>query len=232
MRVLMSLLLYLTVGFAQSDSPMGIPKNEHPLPVVGFGNPSAPVKVVMYYSLTCRHCSEFKLHQLPDFKKKYIDPGYVYFILKDFPTDEFSLKLAILCWAGRNTQKYLERSLLLTQNFNPEKDKDVKYDWVNAEYPAQVVEKLLAPTGIRPDMIQPLFDDRALEDAILHDPLTAGKKLGLTYAPGFTVNGKLVEMKNLDDAVDEATKAELTPEKPSHSEQPSPTKQRRIEHAA
>lgn len=174
------------------------------LPVVGFGDGAAPVRVVMYHSLTCHHCSDFKLNKFPDFKQRYVDTGQVYFELKDFPTDDFSLKLAIICWADRDVNKYLERSQLIIENFNPEKNKKVEFDWANADKPTEVIEKLLAPTGITSEMIQPLFDNRALEDAILQEALTAGRELNLDFAPGFTVNGKLVEMNDLEDAVEKA----------------------------
>ncbi|AIK96835.1 hypothetical protein ID47_08980 [Candidatus Paracaedibacter acanthamoebae] len=210
MQFLRPLIFLITLGIAQSKADVDIPASTLSLPEVGFGDKTAPVKVVMYYSLTCHHCSEFKLDKLPAFKQKYIDTGKVYFVLKDFPTDEFSLKLSIICWAGRDVNKYLERSKLIIQNFNPDKVKTVAFDWVNADKPTEVIEKLLAPTGITPDMIQPLLDDRSLEDAILHDALITGHELGLNFAPGFTVNGKLVEMKDLDKAIDEAIKSVST----------------------
>ncbi len=196
--------LMIAANFAQSNVPVSIPANTSPLPVVGFGDPKAPVTVVMYHSLTCHHCIDFKLNQLPVLQKKYIDHGQVYFILKDFPTDEFSLKLAIICWIGRDVGKYLERSHLIMVNFNLEKNKTVEFDWVNAENPTEVIEKMLAPTGISSSIIQPSFDDKSIEDAILHDALTAGHDLKLNFAPGFTVNGKLVEIKDLDSAIDAA----------------------------
>lgn len=194
-------MMLLGVSFAQSDTPMEIPENTHPLPVVGFGAPNAPVKVVMYHSLTCHHCIDFKLNKFPEFKKKYVDSGKVYFVFQDFPTDEFSLKLAIICWIGRDINKYLERSHLVMENFNFDKNKHVKFDWVNAEHPTEVVEEMLKPTGITSSVIQPVFDDKTIEDALLHDALTAGQTLRLNFAPGFTVNGKLVEIKDLDDTV-------------------------------
>ena len=195
------------MGIAQSQSVVDKSVSTLSLPEVGFGDRTAPVKVVMYHSLTCHHCSEFKLDKFPAFKQKYLDTGKVYFVLKDFPTDEFSLKLSIICWAGRNVDKYLERSHLIIENFNPDKSKKVAFDWVNADKPTEVIEELLRPTGITSDMIQPLLDDRATEDAILQDALTIGHELGLNFAPGFTVNGKLVEMKDLDQAVDKAIKS-------------------------
>jgi protein-disulfide isomerase len=210
MQFLRPLIFLITWGIGQSQAAVDIPADNLSLPEVGFGDQTAPVKVVMYHSLTCHHCSEFKLDKFPAFKQKYVDTGKVYFVLKDFPTDEFSLKLSIICWAGRNVDKYLERSNLIIQNFNPDKDKTVNFDWANADKPTEVIEKLLAPTGITPEMIQPLLDDRAVEDAILHDALTTGHEIGLNFAPGFTVNGKLVEMKELDKAVDKALKSSPT----------------------
>jgi hypothetical protein len=203
-RVLIVLFALVNANFAQSNAPLEIPANTNPLPIVSFGNPKASVKIVMYHSLTCHHCIDFKLNKLPELKKKYIDSGRLYFVLKDFPTDEFSLKLAIICWIGRDVPKYLERSHLIMVNFNLDKDKTVDFDWVNSESPTEVIEKMLVPTGISPSVIQPAFDDKSIEDAILHDALTAGRDLKLNFAPGFTVNGKLVELKDLDQAIEEA----------------------------
>lgn len=219
MRLVMLLIFALIIGICRLDAAVSTPDSVtsphsgtditdaqpvEKLPIVGFGDEAAPVKVVMYHSLTCHHCSDFKLNNFPDFKRRYVDTGQVYFELKDFPTDEFSLKLAIICWAGRDVNKYLERSQLIIENFNPEKNKKVEFDWANADKTTEVIEKLLTPTGITPEMIQTLFDDRALEDAILQEALTAGRELNLNFAPGFTINGKLVEMKDLEDAVEKA----------------------------
>ncbi|MBW8309252.1 MAG: DsbA family protein [Candidatus Paracaedibacteraceae bacterium] len=206
-QFLRPLIFLITMGIAQSQPVVDSAVSTVSLPEVGFGDRTAPVKVVMYHSLTCHHCAEFKLDKFPEFKQKYVDTGKVYFILKDFPTDEFSLKLSIICWAGRNVDKYLERSHLIIQNFNPDKNKKVAFDWVNADKPTEVIEELLRSTGITSEMIQPLLDDRSIEDAILQDALTIGHELGLNFAPGFTVNGKLVEMNDLNKAVDKAIKA-------------------------
>lgn len=203
-KIVAFLFLLVSSNFAQSNAPIDIPENTHPLPEVGFGSPKAPVKVVMYHSLTCHHCIDFKLNKLPVLQQKYVDSGRLYFVLKDFPTDEFSLKLAIICWIGRDVAKYLDRSHLIMVNFNLDKDKIVEFDWVNAEHPTEVIEKMLTPTGIISSVIQPTFDDKSIEDAILHDALTAGRDLKLNFAPGFTVNGKLIDMKDLDEAIEEA----------------------------
>lgn len=203
-KILSIIMIIMSTSFAQSDAPIYIPVNTNPLPVVAFGNPRAPVKVVMYHSLTCHHCIDFKLKHFPDFKKQYVDTGRVYFMFKDFPTDEFSLKLAIICWIGRDVDKYLQRSQLIMENFNLNNDKKVPFDWVNADNPTEVIEKMLATTGIHGSVIQPAFDDKSIEDAVLHDALTAGRDLKLNFAPGFTVNGKLVEIKDLFGTVNEA----------------------------
>jgi protein-disulfide isomerase len=217
MRFFLLLLMALALlepGFCQSEGPTPTkPETKDaphpaitPLPAVGFGNERAPIKVVMYHSLTCHHCSEFKLTKFPDFKKRYIDTGQVYFELKDFPTDDLSLKCAVLCWTGRNVSTYLERSHLIIENANPEKNKSVKFDWVNAEKPLEIIEKLLEPTGIPQESQQgdPSVENHSLEDSILQEALKAGQDLHLNFAPGFTVNGKLIESQDLEKTVAQA----------------------------
>ena len=58
-----------------------------PLGDRGLGNPSAPVTVIEYASMTCPHCQQFHLDSFPALKTKYIDTGQVYFILREFPLD-------------------------------------------------------------------------------------------------------------------------------------------------
>ena len=43
--------------------------------------------VIEYASMTCTHCQRFATDVFPEFKKKYIDTGKVYFIFREFPLD-------------------------------------------------------------------------------------------------------------------------------------------------
>ena len=53
---------------------------------MSLGNPNARVHVVEYLSLTCPHCAHFHAEVFPDFKKKYIVTGRVYFTVRELLT--------------------------------------------------------------------------------------------------------------------------------------------------
>ena len=61
---------------------------------MSLGNPNAPVHVVEYLSLTCPHCAAFHGTVFPDFRKKYIDTGRVYFTLRELLTDPVTVAAA------------------------------------------------------------------------------------------------------------------------------------------
>ena len=84
---------------------------------VSLGKPTAPLTIIMYYSLTCPHCHDFHKHQLPKIEKDFIDKGLVRFIFRDFPTDSFAIKAAKIAWC-HGTKQYLSfaQKLLETQN--------------------------------------------------------------------------------------------------------------------
>jgi protein-disulfide isomerase len=52
-----------------------------------LGKDDAPVTIVEYASMTCPHCAHFHATTLPLLKTKYIDPGKVRLILREFPFD-------------------------------------------------------------------------------------------------------------------------------------------------
>jgi protein-disulfide isomerase len=59
------------------------------------GDPSAPVKIIEYASLTCSHCASFHNNVYPVLKTKYIDTGKVYFEFREFPLNDPALKATL-----------------------------------------------------------------------------------------------------------------------------------------
>ncbi|MBI1405742.1 MAG: thioredoxin domain-containing protein [Caulobacter sp.] len=60
---------------------------------MSLGDPNAKVKVVEYGSLSCVHCANWNRDVFPDFKKKYIDTGKVYYTFRPFqlgPQDTYT----------------------------------------------------------------------------------------------------------------------------------------------
>ena len=85
--VLTAPLLLPAVARAAEDPRLGLR---------AAGNPTAPVHVQEWFSLTCTHCARFDLTVFPEVKAKLIDTGRVYYVFKDFPLDRVALMAAMV----------------------------------------------------------------------------------------------------------------------------------------
>lgn len=61
---------------------------------IGMGRPDAPVKMVEYASASCPHCARFNNDVFPQFKKKYIDTGIVYYEMREVVTEPVNFAAA------------------------------------------------------------------------------------------------------------------------------------------
>lgn len=69
-----------------SPTPDALPEVHPVLGDVILGDPSAPVEIVEYGSITCAACQHFHATILPELKARYILTGEARFILRDYPT--------------------------------------------------------------------------------------------------------------------------------------------------
>lgn len=79
--------------------------------LISFGNSQAPIKIVMYFSPTCTHCSEYEEKILPDIKKQFIKTGKVYFEMRLLPFHKLDYAVAKFIWS-RGVEKVYELSQL------------------------------------------------------------------------------------------------------------------------
>ena len=86
-HVLVAPLLMPVVAHAADDPRLGLR---------AAGNPSAPVHVQEWFSLTCTHCARFDQTVFPDVRQKLIDTGKIYYVFKDFPLDRVALMAAMV----------------------------------------------------------------------------------------------------------------------------------------
>ena len=83
------------------DGPISIMKlmAPGPLPDMTLGEPTAPVTIVEYASMTCPHCGNFDRTVFDTLKTDYIDTGKVYYVFREFPLDDlaFAASMAARC---------------------------------------------------------------------------------------------------------------------------------------
>ena len=59
-----------------------------------IGSKDAKVVLVEYASVTCGHCANFHANVLPTIKEKFITPGKVRYVFREFPTTPVELAMA------------------------------------------------------------------------------------------------------------------------------------------
>jgi protein-disulfide isomerase len=145
-----------------------------------LGNPNAPITIIEYASLSCPHCAHFAEDVLPDIKKKWIDTGKAKLILRDFPLDEPALKAAMVARCAPPDRFYPFVDALFAD----------QPQWVLAHDYQQALVRIAELGGISAKTVDACLKNKALEDSIVRERLTAATDLGVDATPTFFVNGK------------------------------------------
>jgi len=159
---------------ADSHSGLAITKDDRIL-----GNPEAPITIVEYASLTCPHCAHFANDVLPELKKKWIDPGKVKLILRDFPLDEPALRAAMIARCAPPDRFYAYVDTLFA----------AQEKWVMARDYREALSRLVKLGGMSKDEFDNCLSDTALENKIVEGRLVASKELDVNSTPTFFING-------------------------------------------
>ena len=158
---------------ADSRSGLAITKYDRIL-----GNPEAPITIVEYASLTCPHCAHFANDVLPELKKKWIDPGKVKLILRDFPLDEPALRAAMIARCAPPDRFYAYVDTLFA----------AQEKWVMARDYREALSRLVKLGGMSKDEFDNCLSDTALENKIVEGRLVASKELDVNSTPTFFIN--------------------------------------------
>ncbi|MDE1569463.1 DsbA family protein [Aquabacter sediminis] len=153
-----------------------------PLPPQALGNPSAPVTIVEYASLTCSHCATFHAKTFPELKSKYIDTGKVYFILREFPFDPVATAGFMLARCMPQDKYFPMVSSLF----------DTQKSWAFSSNPAQGLLAVYKQAGMTEADFEKCLTDKELAEKVQASAQYANKELGVDSTPTFFINGKKV----------------------------------------
>jgi len=171
-------LLTLSITSGQANEKKQIPV---PLSEVGMGDSKAPVLIIDYSSLACSHCADFYLNVLPKIEEKYIKPGYVRIVFRDFPGDQVSLKAHQVAWC-KGEMKYLDFVKLLYSTQD---------EWLLAPDPVAALKSILLRKGISADQFDSCIKNQELLDRIIQARLEGQKKYKITATPTLIINAKI-----------------------------------------
>lgn len=169
-----------------------------PLLEMSWGKPDAPVTIVQYASLTCRHCRNFHDVTFPEFKRTYIDTGKVRYVLREFPIGRQS-GMATVALRCAKPDKYLE----LYGKFMEQQN-----NWVSQEVRLDPIFAVAQQVG----MTRAEFDACRENQGMIENlkwVKDRGRKLGIVGTPNYFVNDQLIKkeltMADIRELVDGRT---------------------------
>ena len=149
-----------------------------------IGNVDAPITIIEYASMSCRHCANFHNITLPDLKKEYIDTGKVKFVFRDYPYNFPALLGSMIMRCTPN---------------------EVRYDYMNGLYKlqeqwvlkenvktTQELYKIMQSGGMKKEDFEACLNNKDLEDKIIQEIIDAQEEFQIKNTPSFLINGNLV----------------------------------------
>jgi protein-disulfide isomerase len=153
-----------------------------PLPEMSWGRPDAPVTIVQYASLTCKHCKNFHETVFPEFKRTYIDTGKVRYILREFPIGKTS-GMATITLRCAPPEKYLDLyTKFMAQQSN----------WVSQEVRLDPIFAVAQQVGMKRAEFDACRENQGMIEN-LKWVKDRGRKLGVVGTPNYFVGDQLIK---------------------------------------
>jgi protein-disulfide isomerase len=145
-----------------------------------LGDPQAPVTIIEYASLTCPHCAQFHTEVLPELKERYIVPGKVRLIYRDFPLDQRALTAAALAHCA-GPDRYFSFLDVLFQT---------QASWAQADDHVAALKRLGKLGGLSEAQIDACLADEELTDGILRIRLEGQDQHQIASTPTLVIDGE------------------------------------------
>ena len=145
-----------------------------------LGDPQAPVTIIEYASLTCPHCAQFHTEVLPELKERYIAPGKVRMVYRDFPLDQQALNAAVLAHCAGPDRYFSFLDVLF----------ETQGSWARADDPIAALKRLGKLGGLTDAEMDACFADEELTDNILRTRLEGQNQYQIGSTPTFVIDGK------------------------------------------
>ncbi len=200
MHLIFRSLILLIAMIAYGHGDKAIPARKS-LPEMGMGSPKAPVTIINYSSLTCSHCAHFHTTVLPKIEEKYIKPGYVRIIFRDYPGDKVSISAHQLAWC-KGEIKYLDFVKLLYST---------QEKWLLAPDPVAALKSIALQNGVTAKQFEACLKDQELLDKIIQLRLEGQKKYNIKATPTIVINAKIYDRALTFEQFEEIVRPLLAP---------------------
>lgn len=186
----------------EEENKIKTPDDLEIFPVIGLGDPNAPVYLVEYASLSCSHCAEFHHSILPRLKEDYIDHGKVFIEFREYPTSKSGLDAVKLmrCMPFKRQYKFMDL-LFQTQDM-----------WAFTEDPTPLFQNAKL-AGMTQESIDACLADEEHELKIMNSIKNGKERYSVSSTPtiiAYPTNEKLkglTNYKTIQKQIDRALKA-------------------------
>lgn len=142
------------------------------------GDPSAPVKIQEFFSLTCNHCADFYKGPYQDIKKNLIDTGKVYFVYEEFPLNGPALYGSMIarCLPEERYTGFMD---ILFRNQD---------DWAfSGDFKSALMQNAKL-AGMSEEEFETCFNNKNLQQAVATNIKEASDVWKINSTPSFVVN--------------------------------------------
>ena len=175
-----------TPGIAQAqelpestgDVDMAAGLKPGPLPEAALGDANAPVKIVEYMSMTCPHCDNFHNKTFDEIKKKYIDTGKAYFVIREFPFDPRAAAAFMLARCAPEGQYFPFVSMLFKQ----------QQSWATAQDARAALLQLSKMAGFSQESFEACLTNKKLLDDMNATMPRGATDIWVYITPTFIIN--------------------------------------------
>jgi protein-disulfide isomerase len=171
---------------------------------IPMGSKDAKVVLVEYASVTCGHCATFHETVLPTLKEKYITPGKVRYVFREFPTPPINLAVAghsIARCAGAGKRDDVISTIMRQQQ-------DMAKQAQGPTGTRQFFLTIAASAGMSEAQFEACLKDEALLKTLV-DIQEGGSAAGVTGTPTLFINGERLDANPELEAVTKALDAAI-----------------------
>jgi protein-disulfide isomerase len=150
------------------------------------GSEDSKIKIKIYSSYTCPHCSNFHKNIYPKLLKEYASKDLIKFTFVDFPLDIAALNASKIVRCGTK-----ESSILLIDEIYKNQS-----TWSTGDKIQQINSNLFLignKFNLSNEKLSNCLKDKKLEDKILNDRVEGQKKYSINSTPTIIINEKKYE---------------------------------------
>jgi protein-disulfide isomerase len=154
------------------------------LPDMALGSAKATVTIIEFASMSCPHCAAFEQNVFPMLRSKYIDPGRLRFVFREFPLDIKAAAASMLarCIANDDAEKFFDAV-----------DRLFKAQDQLVTQTQQTLLVIGRQSGMSDQGVEACIKDQALLDKLSADQKFAGEALKVDATPTFFIDGERVK---------------------------------------